>query len=59
MHHPLSHSLPHRHTALALLLTALLAGCAAGTDYRSPSQPAPDALPTLSAPLRSGTADAA
>lgn len=59
MHHPLSHPLPHRHTALAVLLTALLAGCAAGTDYRPPSPLAPDALPTMSAPLRSGTADAA
>lgn len=59
MYHPLTRALTHRHTALAFLLTALLAGCAAGTDYQPPSPLAEGALPTLAAPLQTGAADAA
>lgn len=59
MYHPLTRALTHRHTALAFLLTALLAGCAAGTDYQSPNPLAEGALPTLAAPLQTGAADAA
>ncbi len=58
MHHPLSHSLRPRRTALALLLTALLAGCAAGTDYQPPSPPTNGALPTLNTTVQTGAADA-
>lgn len=54
MHHPLS----PRRTGLALLWTALLAGCAAGMDYQPPSPPAQGALPTLATPVQTGAADA-
>lgn len=39
MLHPLSYPLRERRTALALLLTALLAGCAAGPDFLAPAAP--------------------
>lgn len=42
---PLLHTLPGRRSALALLLTALLAGCAAGPDYQPPAVLADSALP--------------
>ena len=59
MHHPLTHALSHRHTALVLLLAALLAGCAAGTDYQVPRLPDQGALPTLAVPVPTGAANAA
>lgn len=42
---PLLHSLPGGHPAWALLLTALLTGCAAGPDYQAPGPLADNALP--------------
>ena len=59
MHHPLLRALPFGHTALALLLAAVLAGCAAGPDHQSPNPLAEGALPTLAAPVPTGMADAA
>ena len=42
---PLLHRLPGGHPAWALLLTALLTGCAAGPDYQAPGPLADNALP--------------
>lgn len=42
---PLLHRLPGGHPAWALLLTALLTGCAAGPDYQAPGPLTDNALP--------------
>ena len=53
MRKPLLHPLPSRRPALALLLAALLAGCAAGPDYQPPAPLANNALPQPAAAVPS------
>ncbi len=53
MRKPLLHPLPSRRPALALLLAALLAGCAAGPDYQPPAPLANNVLPQPAAAVPS------
>lgn len=56
---PLLHRLPGGHPAWALLLTALLTGCAAGPDYQAPGPLADNALPRPAPAVQNSTSESA
>ncbi|MGP1684303.1 MAG: TolC family protein, partial [Giesbergeria sp.] len=56
---PLLHRLPGGHPAWALLLTALLTGCAAGPDYQAPGPLADDALPRPAPAVQNSASESA
>jgi len=56
---PLLHRLPGGHPAWALLLTALLTGCAAGPDYQAPGPLADNALPRPAPAVQNSTSETA
>ena len=56
---PLLHRLPGGHPAWALLLTALLTGCAAGPDYQAPGPLADNALPRPAPAVQNSASESA